>query len=99
MLTTHKIYDAFYDNYTSQKAFLHSHSYTGNALVCRTALATLTIFETRNVLENNTRLAAKMAELSKRFMYANTHEKKGVLMRPLGNVIYLSHLTSLHTKN
>ena len=59
VLTTDKIYDAFYDNYTSQKAFLHSHSYTGNALVCRTALATLTIFEKQNVLEKNTRLAAK----------------------------------------
>lgn len=46
VLTTDKIYDAFYDNYTSQKAFLHSHSYTGNALACRAALATLTIFET-----------------------------------------------------
>ncbi len=76
VLTTDKIYDAFYDNYTSQKAFLHTHRYTGNALVCRTALATLTIFEKQNVLEKNTRLAAKIAELSKRFMYTNTHEKK-----------------------
>ena len=44
VLTTDKIYDAFYDNYASQKAFLHTHRYTGNALVCQTALATLTIF-------------------------------------------------------
>jgi adenosylmethionine-8-amino-7-oxononanoate aminotransferase len=78
VLTTNKIYDAFYDHHTSQKVFLHSHSYTSNALVCRTALATLTIFETQNVLENNTRLAAKIAELSKQFMYTNTHEKRHV---------------------
>ena len=68
VLTTDKIYDAFYDNYTSQKAFLHSHSYTGNVLACPAALATLTIFETQNIFENNTCLAAKMAELSKRFI-------------------------------
>ena len=58
-------------------SYIHN-SYTSNALVCRTALATLTIFETQNVLENNTRLAAKIAELSKQFMYTNTHEKRHV---------------------
>ncbi|MEY2666670.1 MAG: hypothetical protein RLZZ384_841 [Pseudomonadota bacterium] len=126
VLTTDKVYDAFYDTYTNQKAFLHSHSYTGNALACRAALATLTIFETQNILETNTLLAIKMAELSKRFidhphvsdvrqtgmilaieLVKNKRSrepypwqerrglhvyqyalKKGVLLRPLGNVIY-----------
>lgn len=61
VLTTDDIYDAFYDNYESLRAFLHSHSYTGNALGCRAALATLDIFESNNVIENNKILSARMA--------------------------------------
>ncbi|MEG0472549.1 MAG: adenosylmethionine--8-amino-7-oxononanoate transaminase, partial [Solibacillus sp.] len=45
VLTTDAIYDAFYDDYNKMKAFLHSHSYTGNTLACRVALEVLTIFE------------------------------------------------------
>jgi adenosylmethionine---8-amino-7-oxononanoate aminotransferase len=52
VLTTDEIYQAFYDNKVT-KAFLHSHSYTGNPLACRAALATLAIFESDNVLEKN----------------------------------------------
>ncbi|NIQ95897.1 MAG: aminotransferase class III-fold pyridoxal phosphate-dependent enzyme, partial [Desulfuromonadales bacterium] len=32
VLTTDGIYDAFYDDYATMKAFLHSHSYSGNPL-------------------------------------------------------------------
>ncbi|RQW82193.1 MAG: adenosylmethionine--8-amino-7-oxononanoate transaminase, partial [Methylococcus sp.] len=32
LLTTDPVYDAFYDEYINLKAFLHSHSYTGNTL-------------------------------------------------------------------
>lgn len=52
VLTTDAIYAAFYDDAVT-RAFLHSHSYTGNALACRAALATLDIFEQDAVLENN----------------------------------------------
>jgi adenosylmethionine---8-amino-7-oxononanoate aminotransferase len=52
VLTTDEIYQAFYDDKVT-KAFLHSHSYTGNPLACSAALATLAIFETDNVLEKN----------------------------------------------
>ncbi|KAA0543372.1 adenosylmethionine--8-amino-7-oxononanoate transaminase [Bacillus sp. BGMRC 2118] len=45
VLTTDEIYDAFYDDYQSMKAFLHSHSYSGNPLACRVALEVLKIFE------------------------------------------------------
>ncbi|GGE61249.1 adenosylmethionine--8-amino-7-oxononanoate transaminase [Priestia taiwanensis] len=51
VLTTDDIYDAFYDDYNSMKAFLHSHSYTGNPLACRVALEVLNIFEDNNYLE------------------------------------------------
>jgi adenosylmethionine-8-amino-7-oxononanoate aminotransferase len=53
VLTTQQVYDAFYADYASQRAFLHSHSYTGNPLACTAALATLDIFAKDNVLEAN----------------------------------------------
>ena len=125
-LTTDQIYQAFYDDYQNFSAFLHSHSYTGNALACRAALATLDIFEQDNVLEHNKRLALLMHEASRHFedhphvaevrqhgmilaiemaqdkracsaypwqerrgLRACQHAlTQGVLLRPLGDVIY-----------
>ncbi|NQD93169.1 adenosylmethionine--8-amino-7-oxononanoate transaminase, partial [Pseudomonas sp. CrR25] len=60
-LTTEQVYQAFYDDYSSLRAFLHSHSYTGNPLACAAALATLDIFEQDQVIEANKLLAARMA--------------------------------------
>jgi adenosylmethionine-8-amino-7-oxononanoate aminotransferase len=57
VLTSETVYDAFYDEYESLRAFLHSHSYTGNPLACSAALATLRIFEEDDVLERNVELA------------------------------------------
>ncbi|WP_200762190.1 adenosylmethionine--8-amino-7-oxononanoate transaminase [Nitrosophilus alvini] len=53
VLTKDEIYDAFYCDYNEYKAFLHSHSYTGNPLGCAAANAVLDIFEKENVLEKN----------------------------------------------
>ena len=61
VLTTDEVYQAFYDDYATLRAFLHSHTYTGNPLACAAALATLDIFEQDNVIENNKALAARMA--------------------------------------
>jgi len=61
VLTTEQIYQAFYDDYSTLRAFLHSHTYTGNPLACAAALATLDIFASDNVIENNRALAARMA--------------------------------------
>ncbi len=61
-LTTEHIYQAFYDDYNTLKAFLHSHSYTGNALGCATALATLKIFAEQPVIARNHELAAHMQQ-------------------------------------
>ena len=52
VMTTDKIYQAFYQDEVS-KAFVHSHSHTGNALACRTSLATLDLIEQYNVIEAN----------------------------------------------
>jgi adenosylmethionine-8-amino-7-oxononanoate aminotransferase len=50
-LATDEIYRAFYDDYATLKAFLHSHSYTGNPLACALAVEVLKIFEEERVLE------------------------------------------------
>ena len=52
VMATDTVYAAFYDDQVA-RGFLHSHSYTGNALACRAALATLDIFERDNVIETN----------------------------------------------
>ena len=61
VLTTDEIYAAFYDDSTI-KGFLHSHSYTGNPLACSAALATLAIFETDDVINNNQQKTAAINE-------------------------------------
>lgn len=61
VLTTDQVYQAFYADYATLRAFLHSHTYTGNPLACAAALATLDIFEQDNVIEKNKALAARMA--------------------------------------
>ena len=60
VLATQRIYDAFYADYASLKAFLHSHSYSGNPLACAVAVETLNIFSEEQVLEN---LPERMAML------------------------------------
>lgn len=57
VMTTDDVYRAFYDDYSNLTAFLHSHSYTGNPLACRVALATLDIFAEDDVIERNRELA------------------------------------------
>jgi adenosylmethionine-8-amino-7-oxononanoate aminotransferase len=62
VLTTTRVYDAFYAEYSAGKAFLHSHSYTGNPIACRAALATLQVLRDEPVLERNRILAAHLAK-------------------------------------
>ncbi|HET6725354.1 MAG TPA: adenosylmethionine--8-amino-7-oxononanoate transaminase [Gammaproteobacteria bacterium] len=125
-LTTDEIYAAFYDDYATLRAFLHSHSYTGNPLGCSAALATLDIFAEDNVIDANRDKGRKLGEAAapladhphvgevrqhgmivaiemvkdktarepypwqerrglRAYQYALT---QGVLLRPLGNVMY-----------
>lgn len=52
VLSRADIYAAFLDD-TMARGFLHSHSYTGNPLACRAALATLELFDTLDILARN----------------------------------------------
>jgi adenosylmethionine-8-amino-7-oxononanoate aminotransferase len=119
VMTTDEVYSAFYCDYNEYKAFLHSHSYTGNPLACAAALATLELFEKEDVIASNEKKsryilerAEKIKELSnvkeirqqgmitaielkgysaedrvglRVYQYALT---QGVLLRPLGHVVY-----------
>jgi adenosylmethionine---8-amino-7-oxononanoate aminotransferase len=60
VMTTEKVYAAFYDEYAKLNAFLHSHSFTGNPLACAAALESLAIFRDESVLERNRALAAHL---------------------------------------
>lgn len=66
VLTTQSIYDGFLDD-SREKAFLHSHSYTGNPLACAAALATLDIFASDDVIARNRVTAQRMASLAAPF--------------------------------
>jgi adenosylmethionine-8-amino-7-oxononanoate aminotransferase len=59
VLTREDIYQAFYDD-DAARGFLHSHSYTGNPLACRAALATLDLFETEAVIDSNRSRSARL---------------------------------------
>ena len=61
VMTKDEIYRAFYDSKVS-KAFLHSHSYTGNPLACSAALATLAIFREDQTLKANTELSRNISK-------------------------------------
>jgi adenosylmethionine-8-amino-7-oxononanoate aminotransferase len=63
VLATQSIYEGFLDD-SRERAFLHSHSYTGNPLACAAALASLSIFETDEVLARNRATASRMAQLA-----------------------------------
>ena len=64
VLATDAVYQAFYDDDVT-RGFLHSHSYTGNALACRAALATLDIFEQDNIIETNKAKSARISEAAR----------------------------------
>jgi adenosylmethionine-8-amino-7-oxononanoate aminotransferase len=59
VMTRDDIYQAFYHQDVT-RGFLHSHSYTGNPLACRAALATLAIFDEDDVINRNHETAAQL---------------------------------------
>lgn len=127
VMTTDNVYEAFYDDYASMKAFLHSHSYTGNPLACSVALEVLNIFEEENIIKENhvksTYMREKASQEFSDLPYVGEYRQigmvgaielvrdketkepfpskervgyqiyrialeKGLLLRPLGNVLY-----------
>ena len=62
VLTTDDVYAEFYADDVA-RGFLHSHSYTGNPLACRAALAVLDIFRDDDVIAGNRARARRWADL------------------------------------
>lgn len=62
VLTTEAIYDAFYADYAQGKAFLHSHTYSGNAMGASLALATLQVIQAEQLCARANQLQTIMRE-------------------------------------
>ncbi|ERT61890.1 adenosylmethionine--8-amino-7-oxononanoate transaminase [Megasphaera vaginalis (ex Srinivasan et al. 2021)] len=128
-ITTEAVYRAFYDDYETHKAFVHSHTYAGNPLGCTAATTVLRILQRDAVLEtasatgtylhaqlqaslgnhshigeirhialiNALEIVASKDEKkpyppSRRigFQIARQAMKRGLLLRPIGDVIYFN---------
>jgi adenosylmethionine---8-amino-7-oxononanoate aminotransferase len=63
VLATDDVFGTFYDDDVT-RGFLHSHSYTGNALACRAALAVLDIFRDDDVIATNAAKAARWRRMA-----------------------------------
>jgi adenosylmethionine-8-amino-7-oxononanoate aminotransferase len=61
-LTTDAVYESFLGPFESKRTFFHGHSYTGNALACATALASLRIFDEDGTLDHSRKMAERLAE-------------------------------------
>ncbi len=83
VLTTDDIYNAFYDDYGTMRAFLHSHSYSGNPLACRVALEVLTMFEEEQVIDmiqnKGERMRALALEAFERLPYVGEYRQIGLV--------------------
>ena len=61
-VTTDKIYDAFYDDFSTLKTFYHGHSFTGNPVACAVAVENLKLMQQEHVIES---LPPKIEKLAK----------------------------------
>lgn len=73
VLTLDEVYAAFYAEWKEQKAFLHSHSYTGNAIACAAANAVLDIFESEAVFPHLQSMGARMEARVRELLSEHPH--------------------------
>lgn len=122
-VATNEIFEAFLHE-EKTKALLHGHSYTGNALACAAACASMDIFKENETWEDVNRIVDKHADFvdqikghsaifnlrqggtilaielnadKEKAYFGEIRDKaykyfldKGILLRPLGNVIFLN---------
>lgn len=128
-VTTDKIYNAFYADYNEGKAFMHSHTYSGNPLACSAAIEVLNILKDENIIHKANENEVYFNDLIKKKLvnhknvgdirsiglinaielvsdkeskkpFESKHRygyeiykkalKRGVLLRPLGDIIYFN---------
>ncbi|MCC5922568.1 MAG: adenosylmethionine--8-amino-7-oxononanoate transaminase [Crocinitomicaceae bacterium] len=123
-VTHNEVFEAFIDD-DKTKALLHGHSYTGNALACAAACASLDLFEKKETLNNIKRITQLHSQYLSMFenhalvrevrhlgtilaielkdenptanYFSSLREKalsffldNGMMLRPLGNVVFLN---------
>ena len=91
-----EIYDLFYNDYSPENSFLHSHTYCGNPLGVSAALATLEIIENENILGKTKTLETKMFN-SMNKIAAKTGRLKNV--RGIGGIVAADLLIDKNSKN
>lgn len=80
----HDIYELFYADVSSGRSFLHSHTYSGNALAASAALATLQVMETENMNERAQMLGDTMR---RHFIEVSTHSGQLGPIRSIGAIV------------
>jgi len=91
VLTTEAVYESFWSNDVA-RGFLHSHSYTGNALACAAANAVLAKFAAQDVLAGN----LARAELLKVAFAPLAADARIRHLRQRGMILAFDVHTSLH---
>lgn len=136
-LATERIFEAFLGDPWQGRTFFHGHTYTGNALGCAAGLASLQLFEQRQVTENvelcSGKIAQKLQVLQKHPSVAEIRQcgmmvgielvrhretltpfpvefrlghqvtlaarRRGVILRPLGDVVVLMPAPGMSCEN
>ncbi|MBA2710039.1 MAG: adenosylmethionine--8-amino-7-oxononanoate transaminase [Tatlockia sp.] len=62
VLIDNPIYELFYDDYDKGKSFLHSHTFSGNALAVSAAMATIKVMEEEKINEQAEKLGVFMQQ-------------------------------------
>lgn len=62
VLTSSRIYDMFYSDYSEGKSFLHSNTYAGNALAVAVANEALSVYEEENIEQNVANIGKQMRD-------------------------------------
>ncbi len=94
-ITTDEIYDAFYADYSEGKAFMHSHTYSGNALGCSAALAVQKILREDNILE---KAATRAKYLRERLQEALLGHRNVGEIRSIGLINAIEMVANKQTK-
>ena len=96
VLTTKDIYQLFYDDYETGKSFLHSHTFSGNALAAAVALETLKMMEEEKVCE---KVREKQALLNQLMLDVARKTQRLTRVRCIGAIVAADLILEDHQKH